>query len=375
MMGGSGSHEFMVLSDNGEDSVFISSDGQYSANAERAEFDKGTPPQEAPAELEEVQTPNCKTIAEVAEFLGVPQTKTVKAVFYIAENETEDFIFVVIRGDLPVNEVKLSNALGGLNFRDATEEEIEAVGAVPGYASPIGLKKELGHGRKLIIVADDSVVNFPNLVGGANKVDYHVKNTNAHRDYEPDIVTDIALAQDGNKCVGSDAVLQLHRGIEVGHCFKLGKRYSEPMNITYLDQNGKAHVPVMGSYGIGVGRLMAAIVEQHHDEYGIIWPDSVAPFDVHLVSLGKPDNEVGKQAEALYEELLDAGIDVLFDDRRESPGVKFADADLIGIPWRVTISGRGLKEKCVEIKRRSEPEKKMIPLDDFMDFVFAEIWG
>jgi prolyl-tRNA synthetase len=213
-------------------------------------------------------------------------------------------------------------------------------------------------------------VNFPNLAGGANKVDYHVKNTNAGRDYEPDIVADIALAQDGDKCAGSDAVLQYHRGIEVGHCFKLGRRYSESMNITYLDQNGKAHVPVTGSYGIGVGRLMAAIVEQHHDEYGIIWPDSVAPFDLHLVSLGKPDDEVGAQANALYEELLDAGIDVLFDDRRESPGVKFADADLIGIPWRVTISGRCLKENCVEVKRRSESEKKMIPLDEFMDFVF-----
>ncbi len=374
MMGGSGSHEFMVLSDSGEDSVFISSDGAYFANAERAEFDKGIPPPEAPAALEEVYTPNCKTIAEVAEFLDVPQTKTVKAVFYIAENETKDFIFVVIRGDLPVNEVKLSNTLGGLSFRDATDEEIETVGAVPGYASPIGLKKDLGHGRKLIIVADDSAVNFPNLVGGANKVDYHVKNTNARRDYEPDIVADIALAQDGDKCVGREARLELHRGIEVGHCFKLGRRYSEPMNITYLDQNGKSHVPVMGSYGIGVGRLMAAIVEQHHDEYGIIWPDAVAPFELHLVSLGKPTDATGQKAREIYEELIEAGIDVLFDDRRESAGVKFADADLIGIPWRVTVSGRGLKENCIEIKRRSESEKKMISLDKFMEFVFEEIW-
>jgi prolyl-tRNA synthetase len=375
MMGGSGSHEFMVLNAGGEDSIFISSNGQYAANAERAEFDKGTPPDEVPATLDEVHTPNCKTIAEVAAFLGVPQTRTVKAVFYVAQNETEDFIFVVIRGDLPVNEVKLSNALGGLNFRDAIEEEIEAVGTVPGYASPLGLRKDLGGGRKLIVVADDSVLNFPNLVGGANKVDYHVKNTNPGRDYEPDIVADIALAQDGDKCVGSEAVLQYHRGIEVGHCFKLGKRYSEPMNITYLDQNGKTHVPVMGSYGIGVGRLMAAIVEQHHDEYGIIWPDSVAPFDLHLVSLGKPDDETGQKAQEIYEELLEAGIDVLFDDRRESAGVKFADADLIGIPWRVTVSGRGLKENYVEVKRRRETDKKMIALDSFMDFVFEEIWG
>jgi prolyl-tRNA synthetase len=376
MMGGSGSHEFMVLSDSGEDTIFISSDGTYAANAERAVFDKGTPPQEELAEIEEVYTPNCKTIAEVANFLGVPQTHTVKAVFYIVEDETQDFVFVVIRGDLPVNEVKLINALGGLNLRAATDEEIEAVGAVPGYASPIGLKKDLGSGRKLIVVADDSAVNFPNLVGGANKPEYHLKNTNAHRDYEPDIIADIALAQDGDKCVDSDAVLKLHRGIEVGHCFKLGKRYSEAMNVTYLDENGQAQVPVMGSYGIGVGRLMAAIVEQHHDEHGIIWPETVAPFDVHLVSLGKgTDSEVGQQAEALYEELLDASIEVLFDDRRESPGVKFADADLIGIPLRVTVSARSLKEDGVEVKRRSDTEKKIIPLDDFMDFVFEGVWG
>ncbi|MBN1221315.1 MAG: proline--tRNA ligase [Anaerolineae bacterium] len=376
MMGGSGSHEFMVLSDSGEDTVFISSDGAYAANAERAEFDKGTPLQENLAALEEVYTPNCKTIAEVADFLDVPQTRTVKAVFYIAENETQDFIFVVIRGDLPVNEVKLFNALGGLNFRDATDEEIEAVGAVPGFASPLGLNKDLGRGRKLIIVADDSALNFPNLVGGANKPDYHLKNTNAGRDYQPDIVADIALARDGDKCLNRAAVLQAHRGIEVGHCFKLGRRYAEAMNVTYLDENGKAQVPVMGSYGIGVGRLMAAIVEQHHDEYGIIWPETVAPFDVHLISLGKGlEEETSQQAEALYEKLQDAGLEVLFDDRRESPGVKFADADLIGVPWRATVSARSLQQGGVEVKRRCEPEKKIIPLDDFMDFVFEEIWG
>lgn len=376
MMGGSDSHEFMVLSESGEDSIFISSDGTYSVNGERAVFDKGTPPREELAEIEEVYTPNCKTIAQVADFLGVPQTRTVKAVFYIAENETQDFIFVLIRGDLPVNEVKLGNALGGLRFRAATEEEIAAVGAVPGYGTPIGLNKDLGKGRKIIIVADDSAVNFPNLVSGANKEEYHFKNTNAHRDYEPDIVTDIALAQHGDKCVDSEAVLELHRGIEAGHCFKLGKRYSEPMGLTYLDENGKAQAPVMGSYGIGVGRLMAAIVEQHHDEHGIIWPESVTPFDIHLVSLAKRvEDEVGQEAEALYQELEEVGFDVLFDDRKESPGVKFADADLIGIPWRITISARSLKNGGVEVKRRSEPEREIMSLDDIVDYLLDEIWG
>lgn len=370
MMGGSDSHEFMVMSENGEDTIFISSDGLYAANAERAVFDKGTPPHEEPGPLEEVHTPNCKTIAEVADFLGVPQTRTVKAVFYIAENKQEDFIFVVIRGDLPVNEVKLSNALGGLNFRAATEEEIEAVGAVPGYASPLGLNKNLGNGRKLLIVADDSAVNFPNLVSGTNKSEYHLKNTNANRDYQPDIVADIALAQDGDKCLGSEAIFQLHRGIEVGHCFKLGTRYSEPVGLKYLDENGKAQTPVMGSYGIGVGRLMAAVVEQHHDENGIIWPTSIAPFDVHLVSLAKrPTDDIGQQGETLYRELQQAGFDVLYDDRKESPGVKFSDADLIGIPWRITISPRSLKSGGVEIKQRRESDREVVAVDQVIEFL------
>ncbi len=374
MMGGSDSHEFMVLSDSGEDTVFISSDGAYQANAERAVFDKGAPPVEEPLPLEEVYTPDCKTIAQLAEFLGIPESRTVKAVFYVAENEAEDFIFVLIRGDLPVNEVKLGNALGGLRFRVATDAEIEAVGAVPGYGSPIGLNKNLGGGRKIIIVADDSAVNFPNLVGGANKVEYHLKHTNAYRDYEPDIVADIALAQDGDQCVGSHAILQLRRGIEVGHCFKLGKRYSNPVGLTYLDENGQAQTPVMGSYGIGVGRLMAAIVEQHHDEYGIIWPAAVTPFDVHVVSLARQaDDEVGQQAEALYQQLQAAGLEVLFDDRRESPGVKFADADLIGIPWRVTVSSRSLQSGGVEVKKRCQPDRQVEPLEGFVERLVKQI--
>jgi prolyl-tRNA synthetase len=371
MMGGSDSHEFMVLSDSGEDTLFISSDGAYAANAERAVFDKGSPNfGETFGLLEEVYTPNCKTIAQLADYLGVPQSRTVKAVFYVAENETKDFIFVLIRGDLPVNEVKLGHALAGLRFHPAAEEEIVAAGAVPGYASPIGLKKDLGGGRRLMIVADDSAVNFPNLVGGANKPEYHLKNTNAGRDYQPDIVADIALAQEGDKCLGSEAVLQYHRGIEVGHCFKLGRRYSQAMGVTFLDENGQPQTPVMGSYGIGVGRLMAAIVEQHHDEQGIIWPDSVAPFDIHLVSLAKgQDDEVGQQAEAIYRQLQEAKIEVLFDDRKESPGVKFTDADLIGIPWRVTVSSRSLQNGGVEVKRRSETEKEIVPLEGFMEYM------
>jgi prolyl-tRNA synthetase len=232
------------------------------------------------------------------------------------------------------------------------------------------LKKELGGGRKLIIVADDSVINFPNLVSGANKPEYHIKNTNAGRDYSPDIVADIALAQEGDKCVGSEAVLKVHRGIEVGHCFKLGRRYSDPVGLTYLDANGKAQTPVMGSYGIGVGRLMAAIVEQHHDENGIIWPASVAPFDLHLVSLARQlDDEVGRQAETLYQRLQAAGLEILYDERKESPGVKFADADLIGIPWRVTVSARSLQNGGVEIKRRRETEREIVSLDHLLDYI------
>jgi prolyl-tRNA synthetase len=376
MMGGSSSHEFMVLSGSGEDTVFMSIDGSYAANAERAEFDKGTPPVEKPLPLEEVYTPDCKTIEQLANFLDVPQTRTLKAVFYIAENETKDFVFAIIRGDLPVNEVKLRNALGGINFRAATEEEIEAIGAVPGYATPVGLNKELGNGRKLIIIADDSVVKFPNLVSGANKVEYHLKNTNAGRDYEPDVVADIALAQDGDKLRSRDGYLKLYRGIEIGHCFKLGQRYSKPMGLTYLDENGKPQVPVMGSYGIGVGRLMAAIVEQHHDDKGIVWPESVAPFDVHLVSLAKrADDEVGLQAEAVYEEMEASGLEVLFDDRKESPGVKFSDADLVGIPWRITVSARSLKNGGVELKMRGGDDQEIVAVDEIVDHMIDKLWG
>lgn len=377
MMGGSASHEFMVLSENGEDTIFISSDGEYAANAERAVFDKGTPTREEPGPLEEVHTPNCKTIAQVADFLGVPQSRTVKAVFYVAENKTQDFIFVLIRGDLPVNEVKLSNVLEGVRFRAATESEIEAIGAVPGYASPIGLRKDLGKGRKMMLVADDSVVNFPNLVGGANKTDYHLKNMNAHRDYNPDIIADIALAQDGDPCLDRDGELQRHRGIEVGHCFKLGRKYSQAMQVTFLDENGKSQIPVMGSYGIGVGRLMAAAVEQSHDEQGIIWPANIAPFDVHLVSLArKLGDEVDQQAETLYEALTFTGMEVLFDDRKENPGVKFADADLIGIPWRVVVSQRSLKKGGVEVKHRRDTSKgDVVPLEGFMKYITQQIRG
>jgi prolyl-tRNA synthetase len=222
----------------------------------------------------------------------------------------------------------------------------------------------------MIVVADDSVINFPNLVSGANKPEYHFKNTNPYRDYEPDIVADIALARDGDKCIDRDATLQLRRGIEVGHCFKLGKRYSGPVGLTYLDENGKAQVPVMGSYGIGVGRLMAAIVEQYHDENGIIWPDAVAPFDAHLVALTKKlDDEVGQQAEALYRQLQEAGLEVLFDDRKESPGVKFADADLIGLPWRVTVSSRSMQSGGVEVKRRREAEREIVPVADLLGYL------
>lgn len=374
MMGGKDSHEFMVLSDSGEDTILLSSDGAYSANAERAEFDKGTPPTETQLPLEEVYTPNCTTIAEVAAYLGVPETRTVKAVFYIAENETQDFIFAVIRGDLPVNETKLGNALQGVIFRAATTEEIEAVGAVPGYASPHGLNKDLGNGRKLIIVADDSAINFPNLVAGANKAAYHLKNMNAHRDFTPDIIADIATAREGDKCVDSDATLHERRGIEVGHCFKLGTRYSEAMHITYLDENGKAQTPIMGSYGIGVGRLMAAVVEQHHDDNGILWPMSIAPYHVHLVSLAKkPDDDVGSQAEALYQALLDAGVEVLYDDRKESPGVKFADADLIGLPWRVTVSARSLKQGGLEVKARHATESEIMAAEAVLPFLQQQI--
>ncbi len=371
MMGGSGSHEFMALHPAGEDTIIRCQTCGYAANAEAAVFDKALTPSPPPAAAGEeseggpvrLATPGCATIASVAAYVGVPTSQTMKAVFYtVARAGREELAFVVIRGDLEVNETKLINVLGVEALRPATDDEIRAVGAEPGYASPVGLPARQDDGAGILVVADDSVL-VGEFVAGANEAGYHLTGVRYGRDFTATLVADIALATAGQRCARCGGALSAERGIELGHCFKLGTRYSAPTNTTYLDANGQQQFVVMGSYGIGLGRLMAAIIEFHHDEQGIVWPPAVAPAQVHLVSLGR-EGEVHGAAEALYADLRARGVEVLYDDRDASPGVKFADADLIGVPLRLTISRRSLEAGGVEVKWRWEQEKRVVAMTE-----------
>ena len=355
-IGGKESHEFMVLTEGGEDEVIYCSNCGYAANADKAQFVKTDIPSEATnlLSLEEIATPGTKTIEEVASFVGVPTNQTLKAVFYSADGE---FIFVIIRGDLEVNETKLRNALKCSEFRLATEGEINEAGLVAGFASPIGVK-----GVKT--VADDSITSGFNFIVGANKSGYHFRNANYPRDFQVDLIVDIALARPGDSCPRCPDKLYSARGIEVGHVFKLGTFISERFGASFLDSAGKSRPIIMGSYGIGLGRLLAAIIEQSHDDKGIIWPLSVTPYQVYLCPLHLDKSAVLPTAERLYQELQKEGIEVIFDDRDDSPGVKFNDADLLGIPLRLTLSPRTLQSQSVEVKWRTEKEAQLLPVEN-----------
>ena len=254
---------------------------------------------------------------------------------------------------MELNETKLTNAVSAVSLRPSTEEEIRAVGAEPGYASPVGIEE-------VLVVVDEVVTSSPNLVAGANEEGYHFKNVNYGRDYEADIVTDLAAAEDGAACSQCGSAMRAVRGVEVGNIFKLGAHYSEKMGATFLDENGRPQPIIMGCYGIGVTRLLACIAEAYNDEYGLIWPMAVAPYQLHLLSL-KGGEAV---AEDLYQQLLAVGVEVFFDDRNESPGVKFKDADLIGIPIRLTVGARSLKNGGVELKLRHESDRSIVAVDD-----------
>lgn len=376
MMGGNMAHEYMYLTPVGEDTMLICDACGYSANRQIAEFQKDKPLEEKAKKREKVATPEMKTITELAEFLNIPENKTAKAVFMVAafqeeDGEKEKLVFAIVRGDMELNETKLVNAIGAKSLRPAEESEIIACGAVPGYASPVGLKN-------ILVVVDDLIPDSPNLVAGANEDGFHYKNVNYRRDFKADIVTDIAAAQDGDTCPKCGKPLKSVRGVEVGNIFKLGTWYSEAVGATYQDADGNEKPVVMGSYGIGSGRLLASIAEEYNDKYGLIMPITVAPYEVHLVELaGSKDNkvEVNEIAEKLYQDLKTTGFEVLFDDRDESPGVKFNDADLIGVPLRITVGHRALQEGGIESKLRSESDKTLIPLDQVIDKVTETIQG
>ena len=355
MMGGSASHEFMALSEYGEDIVLICPTGDYAANQEVALFKRDTALSEALLPMEEVETPNTTTIQALADFMKVPLSRTAKAVFFVGESGT--FIFAVIRGDLDVNETKLRKATGERTLTPATVEQIHAIGAEAGYGSPVGV-------RNCRVIVDESVRDTPNLVAGANRVGYHLRNTNLGRDYQADVVADIASAVAGLPCPHCGTPMIAERAIEVGNIFKLGTRYSTSFGATYLDAEGESKPIVMGSYGIGSGRVTATIAEQHHDDKGLIWPASVAPFHVSLVSIyTDTDNAPAEAADRIYTDLQAAGIEVLYDDRAERAGVKFNDADLIGCPIRVSVSARTLAKGEAEIKARTASEAIFVPLD------------
>ncbi len=362
-IGGSNSHEFTALSEVGESEIAYCESCTMAATTERAEC------VDAPAQtdvellpMEEVHTPGTKTIEEVANFLGLDQTQTIKALLFVTydeKGEENGYVAAFVRGDRELNMIKLVNALKipehAIAFADE-EKMAAATGCVGGFTGPCGL-------HDCTIVVDSELPGLANLCAGANKADYHVKNVNYGRDYKGDIVTDLKVLKEGDPCPICGAPVKHARGIEVGQVFKLGTKYSESMGANYVDENQMEQPIVMGCYGIGVTRTLAAVVEQHHDENGIIWPMSVAPYHA-IITLVKPDDEVqAGVAERIYQELLDARVEVLLDDRKERPGVKFKDADLLGIPVRITV-GKLAGEDKVEYKLRRDAEKEEISVSE-----------
>ncbi len=371
MMGGSLAHEFMYLTPIGEDTLVLCDNCGYSANRQVAQFRKPAAPEEELKPMEKVATPGVTTIDALARFLDIPASKTAKAVFMVAkinegETEREQFVFAVVRGDMDVNETKLANVVKAIELRPAQEEEITSRGAQPGYGSPIGVKDAL-------VVVDDAVAESPNLVAGANEVGYHYINVNYGRDYRADLGADIAAAKEGDACPNCGAPVHLSGGVEAGNIFKLGTRYSDALGAVYLDKDGKQKSIIMGSYGIGVGRLLACAAEAHNDERGLVWPITVAPYQVHLVSLAKEDGPTRMAAEKLYSDMHAVGIEVLYDDREGSAGVKFNDADLIGIPLRLTVGDRSLAQGGAELKRRDSVQTTVVAIEKVIPRLKKEI--
>ncbi len=359
-IGGKDSFEFMLVADSGEDEIIFCEACKCAANVEKMVSVKSKVEVEKPLPREEVSTPGIKSIEDLSGFLKVDSSRTLKAVLYAAD---DDLVVALIRGDLEINEIKLKKVLHSTDLRLATEAEVAAVGLVAGFVSPVGLD------NRVKVIGDDSVVAGVNYVAGGNKKDTHLKNVNYLRDFKVDVLQDIAKARAGDKCPKCECALSSTRGIEVGHIFKLGTLYSEKMGARFIDEDGVSKPVVMGTYGIGVGRVMAAAIEQNHDDKGIIWPLSIAPYQVHLTGLFMDNPAVAGPADKLYREMQEQGLEVLFDDRVESPGVKFNDADLVGIPYRVTISSRTLEGNNVEFKRRTDKKAQVMPLDGIVDYL------
>ena len=359
-IGGGHSEEFTVLAPEGESRIACCDACSYAASDEKAALRPIVALDEAELPLEKVATPHTSTIALLAEYLKIPVEKTIKAVAYQTEDDT--LILAFLRGDHEVNEIKLANAVpGARELRMADEEAIRAVGGCPGFMSPIGIA-EGTH-----IVVDETAMWMHNAVSGANEVDFHYMNVNPKRDFGDVTVADIRLVEEGDACpVCEQGHLHIGRGIEAGQIFALGTKYSEAMGATFLDEAGKAQPMQMGCYGIGVGRTMAAAIEQNHDEYGIIWPRAIAPYEVVVVAVNAKVEEQLAYAEEIYEELRAAGVDVLLDDRRERAGVKFNDCDLIGYPVRIAIGPKTIENGSIEVKVRRTGELVNFARDTYL---------
>ncbi len=360
-IGGGHSHEFTVLADAGESNIAYCSSCDYAASDEKAELTVIKAPEEEQLPLEKVATPDAKTIELVADYLQVPVAKTIKAVAF--QTEKDELILTFVRGDHEVNDVKVINAVGAIDLHMADESAITAAGGVAGFMSPIGIKK----GTKIVV--DSTVMEMYNAVAGANEVDVHYKNVNPKRDFGEVIVTDIRMIQEGDACPRCGKPVKMTRGIEAGQVFTLGTKYSEALQATFLDENGREKPLIMGCYGIGVSRTMAAAIEQNNDEYGIIWPRAIAPYEVLVVPVNAKTPEQLALAEEIYTELQQAGADVLLDDRKERAGVKFKDADLIGYPLRVTVGPKALEENQIEVKIRKNGETYNFTREEYKEKV------
>jgi len=367
-IGGSASHEFHVLASSGEDDIVFSTGSDYAANIEKAEAVAPSGTRPAPAEeMKEVATPDQKTIEAVSQLLGIDATRTVKTLLVKAEADEDGnsgLVALVLRGDHTLNEIKAENLAGVAEpLTMATDEEIEqAVGCKPGSIGPVNLN--------VPVIVDRSAAHLADFVCGANREGFHLTGVNWERDAALGRVEDLRNVVEGDPSPDGKGTLEIRRGIEVGHIFKLGNKYSTAMNATVLDENGKTVIMDMGCYGLGVSRVVAAAIEQNHDENGIIWPDAIAPFQVAIVTLNAHKSPtVAEAGEKLYEQLRQAGYDVLLDDRKERPGVKFADMELIGIPHRFVVSERGLAAGTLEYKGRKDAEKQDVPVAEALPFL------
>lgn len=375
MMGGKMAHEYMYLTEIGEDTIFISETSSYRANKEVATFHK-IHRNEAPKPLEKIFTPGKKTIADLVDFMDLSSDRFGKVVFYTAASENvKKVVVAVVPGNLEVNLIKLQKLVGVGTLTPSTEEEILSIGSVPGYASPVGVDRD-----KSIIVLDELIASGNNWIVGANEQDYHLQNACHERDFASDIVGDIVNAYEGAPCpMAKSGKLEVRRGIEIGNIFQLGTKYTEAMGASFTDQDGKSKPIVMGSYGIGVGRLLACLCEAYNDEFGLMLPIAVAPYQVIITALIDSD-ETEAQAETIYHQLKNERIEVLLDDRTKkqaTPGVKFRDADLIGIPIRLTISKKSLAKGGVELKVRGSKDIDLVPIDEVLVTVqktIKELW-